>query len=193
MESIEGYADRLERLELEVRIAKRWRNLLLVTLGMLVVASLRSPVPASVRAKEIQAENFVLVDQDGNEAGTWGADPTGMVGAKSLVMYANGPWFTHEKAIVLRAVDGGGEIRVDGDAQHGEIMLTTDDRKAKLALFSSCQDPSHRDGITKTALAVLDANPKTGSIQVNELRHVKISGVDGDSTTALLQVPYVRK
>ena len=193
MDSIGGYADRLERLELEVRSAKRWRNLFLVTLGMLVVASLRSPAPSSVRAKEVQAENFVLVDKDGNEAGSWGADPTGMVGAKSLVMYANGPRFAHDKAIVLRAVDGGGEIRVDGDAQHGEILLTTDDRKAKLALCSPCQDPSHGGGIVRFALAVLEASPKTGSIRVDELRHEKINGEDADSTVGLLRVPDVRK
>ena len=69
--------DRLERLELELKAAKRRGRILLA--GVLALAAAAWGVAPSLAAgdKVVKAMKFVLVDGTGAERGTWGVDEDG--------------------------------------------------------------------------------------------------------------------
>jgi len=161
MEDMTGIVERLQRVEEDLRRVKRSRVIWLsLAAGMLLVA-FQAPSSNPKASKVVEAEGFRLVDEQGRLRGEWRTNRVDAFTTFSIWDYEG---MGCDEVVRIQSYAGGGEIRLRGDKDHGQVSLSTEDRGGHLRLHTV--RTSSKGSLLYEPVAKIDAVPDHGRIEL---------------------------
>jgi len=144
MQSEQALETRIEGLERQVRIGRRWIFALGGILACLGLQALAGPGQSSEVPEVITARMFKVVDKNGRLRATLGSDHTGP-DTNALCLWDSIKEGRTDLALRLKASDGGAEIELPGSVDRGRILISNllFEKESSITLYSMCENEVH--------------------------------------------------
>lgn len=155
---MDDLVNRVQRIEEELKRVKRSRAIWLCLAGAMLLVAFQKP---SSVPKVVEAEEFRLVDEQGRLRGDWRASPR----MTSLSLFDPAEVGAYE-TVRMQSFEGGGQIKLQGGKDNGQVTLSTEDGGGHLRL--NTMRTSSNGGILYYGMARIDALPDRGRIELYE-------------------------
>jgi len=174
MTDLNALRQRLESLERENRRMKRWGGVVALTLGAVFLTGQAAPKPPD--PKIIRAQQFVVVDANGQQRGVLSAEDTG------VALILGGQTLRGE------SLGGGGQVVLLSARDTAAVRATTGDMVSQLTTSSAAAVVNAGRPAGRPQVQLQVANSKSQVVVANERSAAQLTA-EGQSSAMVLMGP----